>query len=481
MSSSTSTERDGALVAGFEIDSLLGVGPRGTVYVATQTGLGRRVALKLYLPLGDGTQGRPWPEHPGVARLYASGPAGDGRFTAAQLAPGGSLATRLAAGDLDPGDALALCDQVEATLAAIAVPHGALSAANVLIDAHGRALLCDFGPAGDAEADRHALAELRRECERLATGRSRGRGRHAAWWLAAVAAAGIVAVVALDGHEPRTAAPPLLPGTRALGSTLTSATTTTLGCDGRPPTGSTPSCTIVQVRRDGRALAVPADGVIRRWAVRGARGGMGLRIVRWNGAGRYAVAAGGPTERVADTGMHTFATDLAVRRGDLVALEVEPGAGMGVVPGARASTLRFMGPLRLEPARAAVETGGFDHAVELRVEYLPRGRPRSPPTLSGAPARDAPAGQPIAERDVELPGGHVRTIRVVRLRGAVGLDLLQGDRRLTRVTVVGAQRTGTLASFGATGPTIDVIWSNPDGREIPHRYMATATRIGELF
>ena len=479
MSSSTSTERDGALVAGFEIDSLLGRGPRGTVYVATQTGLGRRVALKLYLPLGDGTQDRPWPEHPGVARLYASGPAGKGRFTAAQLAPGGSLATRLAAGDLNRGDALALCDQVEATLAAIAVPHGALSAANVLIDAHGRALLCDFGPAVDAEADRRALGELRRECARLPTGRA--RGRRGASCVAAVAAAGIVAVVVLDRHEPPTSGPPLLPGSRALGSALTSATTTTLGCDGRPPTGSTPSCTIVQVRRDGRALAVPADGVIRRWAVRGARGGMGLRIVRWNGAGRYAVAAGGPTERVADTGMHAFATDLAVQRGDLVALEVEPGAGMGVVPGARASTLRFMGPLRLEPARSAVETGGFDHAVELRVDYLPGGRPRRPPTLSGAPAGDAPAGQPIAEHDVELPGGHVRTIRVVRVRGTVALDLLRGDRRLTRVTVVGADRTGSLASFEATGPTIDVIWSNPDGREIPHRYMATATRIGELF
>ena len=42
--------RTGALLAGFRVESLLGEGAMGTVYLAEETSTGRRVALKLLAP-----------------------------------------------------------------------------------------------------------------------------------------------------------------------------------------------------------------------------------------------------------------------------------------------------------------------------------------------------------------------------------------------------------------------------------------------
>ena len=42
--------RAGALLAGFRVESLLGKGAMGTVYLAAETRTGRRVALKLLAP-----------------------------------------------------------------------------------------------------------------------------------------------------------------------------------------------------------------------------------------------------------------------------------------------------------------------------------------------------------------------------------------------------------------------------------------------
>src|SRR5213596_3633076 len=42
--------RTGALLAGFRVESLLGEGAMGTVYLAEETSSGRRVALKLLAP-----------------------------------------------------------------------------------------------------------------------------------------------------------------------------------------------------------------------------------------------------------------------------------------------------------------------------------------------------------------------------------------------------------------------------------------------
>jgi len=497
---SSSTTTDAAprrpSVAGFEIESELGRGPRGTVYIATQTGLGRRVALKLYPASGapgrrDGLTAA-WPEHPGVARLHAAGTAGEGSFTASGLAVGGSLAARLAARDIAREPALALCDQAAATLAAVGVAHGALGAGNVLIDADGRALLCDFGMPGvqaSAEADRRALAQLRADCARLP---ARVAGRRRGGILAGVVAVAVVAAVAVvvlasggDGDRRQAVVPAPLPGATVLGSTLTGAPAATLGCDGAAPNGSQPACSIMPLRRDGRSLAFPADGVIRRWAVRGASGSVTLQVARPAGAGRFVARAVAQTERVAGPAPRAFATDLPVRRGDLAAIALAPGAGIGVAPRAAAAgdaASRFVGALNYKPPRTPVgATGtGLDRGVELRVEYLPGGRPRPVPTLTGAAARAAAAGRVLAEGEDEFSGVRVRTLRVVALPGAIALDLLRGSTRLQRVTVVGADPRGRLTALvreSFLAPGAGVVWRNPDGRVIRHHYRAGPSRL----
>jgi hypothetical protein len=454
------------------------------VYVARQTGLGRRVALKVYPARVDGI-GAAWPEHAGVARLHAAGAAGGGGFTASQLAAGGSLATRLAAGDLAREHALALCDQVAETLDAIAVAHGALSAGNVLIDAEGRALLCDFGmPGVDASpaADQQALDELRTRCRQLPAHPARRRRRQIALSLATLATAAAIVVAGALGDDDDSASDGVtapLPGAALLGSRLDGPQPLTLGCDGAAPSGSAPLCTLVQLRRDGRPVRFAADGVVRRWTVRGASGDMALHIARPSARGRYVLAARSQTERVTGPTAQSFATDIAVRRGDLAGIELGPGAGVGVTRDARgAAALRFLGALHFAPPRqpAPPTATGLDGALELRVEYLPGTRPRPVPTLTGGAARDAPTGRLISTGEIELRDGRVRTLDLVALPGSVVLDLLRGRTRLQRIEVAGADPRGRLISFErfsrlAIGPI--VMWRNPGGREIVHDYRAT--------
>ena len=96
----------------------------------------------------------------------------------------------------------------------------------------------------------------------------------------------------------------------------------TVGCDG-PPADDAFACTLVQTQRDGRPFALPADGIIRRWSVRGARGELALQLVRPVGGGRYVQVA-------------TSRSTLAGRRGDLVALTIPPGGAVGVTEDAGA-------------------------------------------------------------------------------------------------------------------------------------------------
>ena len=342
------------------------------------------------------------------------------------------------------------------------------------------------GVQASAEADRRALAALRAECTRLPSRVAGRRRRGLLVGLAAAAAVAVALVLAGGGERDRgqAAAPAPLPGATVLGSALTGAPATTLGCDGTAPNGSQPACSIMPLRRDGRSLAFPADGVIRRWAVRGARGSVTLQVARPAGRGRFVTRASGQSERGSGPGARAFATDLPVRRGDLAAIALAPGAGIGVAQRAAAgdTASRFVGALNYRPPRTPVgATGtGLDRGVELRVEYIPGGRPRPVPTLTGAAARAAPAGRVLAEGEDEFPGVRVRTLRVVALPGAIALDLLRGSTRLQRVTVAGADPRGTLTAFvreSFLAPGAGVVWRNPDGREIRHHYGAGPARL----
>ncbi len=136
-------------IPGFEIHRELGRGAMGVVYLATQTGLGRPVALKI-LPGAvdsDDPSGarRRWLRearavssirHPNLVPLYDYGEA-DGRyFLVLEHIPGGSLKGRLT-GPLPPRAAAGLVETIARTVADIhgrGLLHLDLKPSNILLD-----------------------------------------------------------------------------------------------------------------------------------------------------------------------------------------------------------------------------------------------------------------------------------------------------------------------------------------------------------
>jgi Protein kinase domain len=497
MSSSSSTEL--AEIAGFRIERELGRGSRSVVYEALQVNLDRPVALKLVLD-DDGAGTLDWPEHPRVVSLYATGPWEGSRFVAMQLVQGPTLAQLVETGGLGPARALELlADVAEALDAAHRArsAHGAVAAANVLVDGDGHALLSDFG-LGAAEptvaGDRADFLALARAClgdrapalsdpgsfeageivrlarSALPAPRRRRLPAVAAGTAAVAAAATLVAVLA--GADPSgDRVPQPAPGAVALGSELAAGRTSSVDCSGRSPSGGSQACTVVQTQLPGRALVPSTAGVVRRWLVRGARGEIALQVIRRQG-NRYVSVARSRFESIPDEGVHVLRADLGVRGGDLLGVQLAPGAAIGVrrgVPGA--TTARWLGQLLVEPR--AIELGpgtGFDDEILLRADYTRGARPRVSGALSGRRAERAPAGRVLSSGTVEI-GGVVRRVAVVGLADSIAVDLLAGHRRLARLRATEVDPAGRLVNFTALGFGYAVLrWRNPDGRTVVREY-----------
>src|SRR5438105_10292962 len=143
------------LIAGrYRLDSLLGRGGMSEVWCATDTELGRRVALKLLAPNEDIArfehEARTFAAlaHPNVTQVYDYGEA-DGRpFMVLEYVPRGTLEERLRNGPLADEQTWAVAADIAAGLAhahARGVVHRDLKPSNVLFDEEGRAKLADFG------------------------------------------------------------------------------------------------------------------------------------------------------------------------------------------------------------------------------------------------------------------------------------------------------------------------------------------------
>jgi formylglycine-generating enzyme required for sulfatase activity len=157
-----------AAVPGFEIECELGRGGMGVVYKATQTGLGRTVALKMLVagPYADPAlrarflleaESVAALEHPHIIGVFAFGESGGHPYLAMEYLPGGSLAERLRArGPLPPREAAEL---VAALAEAVAhahsrgIVHRDIKPANVLLTAAGELRLADFGLAKVGRSD----------------------------------------------------------------------------------------------------------------------------------------------------------------------------------------------------------------------------------------------------------------------------------------------------------------------------------------
>ena len=149
----------GKLLGHYRIESLIGVGGMGEVYLARDERLGRKAALKL-LPdslTTDETQlGRFKNEartasalnHPNILTVYEIGAEGNVQFIATEFIEGVTLRTALASGRMSAQRALEIAVQVASALAAAhdaGVVHRDIKPENIMLRPDGYVKVLDFG------------------------------------------------------------------------------------------------------------------------------------------------------------------------------------------------------------------------------------------------------------------------------------------------------------------------------------------------
>jgi eukaryotic-like serine/threonine-protein kinase len=179
----------GQSIARYEIISLLGSGGMGSVYLAHDSQLGRKVALKVLTPsvTGDQEQRRRFTRearmasqisHPNVASIHEVGEFDGRQFIAMELIDGVTLRERLSHGALALKEALDIMIQIARAIGAahaVGIIHRDIKPENIMIRSDGYVKVLDFGlakltaayksisyiktNAGDAFTQPHGLTE----------------------------------------------------------------------------------------------------------------------------------------------------------------------------------------------------------------------------------------------------------------------------------------------------------------------------------
>ena len=149
----------GKLIGHYRIESLIGVGGMGEVYLARDERLGRKAALKL-LPgslTTDETQLSRFKNearsasalnHPNILTVYEIGAEGNRQFIATEFIEGVTLRASIACGRMNPHAALEIAVQVASALAAAheaGVVHRDIKPENIMLRPDGYAKVLDFG------------------------------------------------------------------------------------------------------------------------------------------------------------------------------------------------------------------------------------------------------------------------------------------------------------------------------------------------
>src|SRR5437867_8468592 len=156
-------DRAGALVGEsighYQIESLIGVGGMGEVYLARDERLGRKVALKLlpeHMTANEAQLSRFKTEaraasalnHPNILTVYEIGTEANRQFIATEFIEGVTLRALLARGRMNLHEALEIALQVASALAAAhetGVVHRDIKPENIMLRPDGYAKVLDFG------------------------------------------------------------------------------------------------------------------------------------------------------------------------------------------------------------------------------------------------------------------------------------------------------------------------------------------------
>ncbi|MGB7713596.1 MAG: protein kinase, partial [Pseudolabrys sp.] len=149
----------GKLISHYRIESLIGIGGMGEVYLAQDERLGRKAALKL-LPQSlttDETQLDRFKNeartasalnHPNILTVYEIGAEGNVHFIATEFIEGVTLRVALASGRMSAHGALEIAVQVASALAAAhdaGVVHRDIKPENIMLRPDGYVKVLDFG------------------------------------------------------------------------------------------------------------------------------------------------------------------------------------------------------------------------------------------------------------------------------------------------------------------------------------------------
>jgi len=149
----------GQLIGHYRIESLIGVGGMGEVYLARDELLGRKVALKLLLErltLDETQLSRFKTEarsasalnHPNILTVHEIGAEGHRHFIATEFIEGMTLRASLTVGRMNPHAALEIAVQVASALAAAheaGVVHRDIKPENIMLRPDGYVKVLDFG------------------------------------------------------------------------------------------------------------------------------------------------------------------------------------------------------------------------------------------------------------------------------------------------------------------------------------------------
>jgi serine/threonine protein kinase len=149
----------GRTLGHYRIEEELGAGGMGVVYRATDTKLGRFVAIKVLAEVFGADSERlarferearllAALNHLNIAAIYGLEESGGVHYLVLELVAGQTLNQRLAAGPLPTDEAIGICRQIAEALEAAherGIVHRDLKPANIMITPEGKVKVLDFG------------------------------------------------------------------------------------------------------------------------------------------------------------------------------------------------------------------------------------------------------------------------------------------------------------------------------------------------